>query len=73
MREGYAVTVTKWGEPILTIECEYLSGAELSEDDKRAVFDAGTHLKSFAGDPDAPAKCFICGCVGGCDVDCPNI
>lgn len=54
MREGYAVTVTKWGEPILTIERECLSGAELSDDDARAVFDAGKHLCAFAGDPDAP-------------------
>lgn len=54
MREGYAVTVTKWGEPILTIERECLSGAELSAEDERAVFEAGKHLCSFVGDPDAP-------------------
>ena len=53
MREGYAVTVTKWGEPILTIERECLSGAELSDEDERAVFEAGQHLCAFSGDPDA--------------------
>ena len=61
MREGYAVQVLRWGEPILTIEHECLSGAELSEDDARAVFEAGAHLQSFAGDPDVPRQCFACG------------
>ncbi len=37
MREGYAVQVLKWGEPILTIEHECLSGAELSAEDQRAI------------------------------------
>ena len=53
MKEGYSVTVSKWGEPILTIEPHCLSGAELSDDDSRAIWDAGEHLKSFAGDPEA--------------------
>lgn len=53
MRDGYSVTVMKWGKPILTIEPNCLSGAELSDDDSRAIWDAGEHLKSFAGDPDA--------------------
>ncbi len=55
MKEGYSVTVSKWGEPILTIEPNCLSGDDLSDDDSRAIWDAGEHLKSFAGDPDGPA------------------
>lgn len=53
MKEGYSVTVSKWGEPILTIEPNCLSGADLSDEDSRAIWAAGEHLKSFAGDPDA--------------------
>lgn len=53
MKEGYSVTVFKCGEPILTVEPNCLSGADLSGDDSRAIWDAGEHLKSFAGDPDA--------------------
>ncbi len=41
MKEGYSVTVFKWGEPILAIEPSCLSGADLSYDDCRAIFDAG--------------------------------
>lgn len=52
MKEGYSVTVSKWGKPILTIEPNMLSGADLSDDDTRAIWDAGEHLKSFAGTTD---------------------
>lgn len=50
MREGYAVQVLHLGEPILTIERAMLSGkAELSNEDKAAIDDAGEHLIAFAG------------------------
>ena len=54
MREGYSVTVSKFGEPILTIEREMLSGAELSAEDEQAIRDAGEHLLAFVG-PEPPA------------------
>jgi hypothetical protein len=50
MREGYAVQVLHLGEPILTIERTMLSGkAELSDEDKAAIDEAGEHLIAFAG------------------------
>jgi hypothetical protein len=50
MRKGYSVTVSKHGEPILTIEREMLGGkAELSAEDEEAIRDAGEHLLSFIG------------------------
>ncbi len=50
MREGYAVQVLYHGEPILTIERTMLSGkADLSDEDKAAIDDAGEHLIAFAG------------------------
>ncbi len=77
MREGYAVQILKWGEPILTIEHECVSGAELSDDDERAIWESGESLKSFVGDPDAPATCFICGGTDECDccveISSPNM
>lgn len=55
MRKGYSVTVSKWGEPILTIEREMLSGkAELSAEDEAAIRDAGEHLLSFIGSEEPP-------------------
>jgi hypothetical protein len=58
MRSGYAVIVTKDGEPILTIEREMLSGqAEFSTDDEAAIRDAGEHLLAFIG----PEPCSVCG------------
>jgi hypothetical protein len=54
MRRGYSVTVSKHGVPILTIEHEWLSGAELSAEDEQAIRDAGEHLLSFVG-PEPPA------------------
>ena len=55
MRQGYSVTVSKNGEPILTIEREMLSGAELSAEDEEAIRDAAEHLLAFVGSPDADA------------------
>lgn len=50
MREGYAVQVLHLGEPILTIERAMLSGkAEMSDEDKAAIDEAGEHLIAFAG------------------------
>ena len=61
MREGYAVTVTKWGEPILTIEHECLSGAELTDEDQVEVRTAGQSLIAFIGTPpDGIPTCVIC-------------
>ena len=74
MRKGYAVTVSKYGEDILTIEHECLSGKELSDDESRAVWEAGEHLMSFVGDPDADHRCFICGSTDECgfqSAECP--
>lgn len=72
MREGYAVTVSRWGEGILTIEREMLSGnPDLSDGDQRAIWEAGQSLMSFVGDPDAQKECFACGGVDRCKDDCP--
>ncbi len=50
MRDGYAVQVLHLGEPILTIERAMLSGkADLSDEDKAAIDEAGEHLIAFAG------------------------
>lgn len=62
MREGYSVTVSKHGEPILTIESAMLSGAELSAEDEQAIRDAGQHLLSFIG-PEL-VECPRCGGSG---------
>lgn len=69
MREGYSVTVSKWGEPILTIEHEALSGApEFSPEDEEAIRSAAEHLKCFIGD--GPKHCFACGGVDAHRDDC---
>jgi hypothetical protein len=52
MKDGYSVTVSKWGEPILTIEPNCLSGKDLTEDECEAIWDAGQHLCSFVGRPE---------------------
>lgn len=70
MRDGYSVTVSKNGEPILTIEREMLSGiATFSDEERRAVRDAGYHLLAFIG-PEKTA-CFLCDGVDQCEPDCP--
>jgi hypothetical protein len=57
MREGYSVTVSKLGEPILTIERRMLSGkSELSDEDEQAIRDAAEHLRSFVGPPPSERK-----------------
>lgn len=80
MREGYSVTVRRWGEEILTIEPNMLSGDQnLSDDDLRGIRGAGEHLLGFvgdhllgfAGDPDAPQRCFVCCGEAKCAADCP--
>lgn len=72
MREGYGVIVTKLGEPILTIERSMLSGqAELSDEDVRAIRDAGEHLIGFAGH--GTYHCFVCGSEEGHRNDCALI
>lgn len=70
MREGYSVTVSRNGEPILTIERQMVSGqSDLSKDDAAAIRDAGEHLVAFAG-PET-YTCFACGGVVACRTDCP--
>ena len=69
MREGYSVTVSKNGEPILTIDRTMLSGlGDLSKEDTDAIRDAGEHLIGFAG-PETQV-CFACGSTGECAQDC---
>lgn len=71
MRKGYSVTVSKHGEPILTIEREMVSGqAELSKADEQAIRDAAAHLLSVVG-PDSNA-CFACGSEGEHLAECPT-
>ena len=70
MREGYAVQVLKWGEPILTIEHEMLSGkAECTPDEEQAMRDGSEHLMGFIGNGE-PTPCFVCGGVEACRPDC---
>lgn len=71
MREGYSVTVSKWGEPILTIEHEMLSGKpDFTPEDEESIRDASRHLISFIGDGE-PQPCFACGGASECEEDCP--
>ena len=70
MREGYSVTVSKHGEPILTIERSMLSGqSEFSAADAAAVRDAAEQMLSFIG-PET-TRCFACGAEAECRSDCP--
>lgn len=70
MRDGYSVTVSKNGEPILTIERRMLSGiATFSDEERQAVRDAGENLLAFIG-PDKTA-CFLCDGIDQCEPDCP--
>lgn len=72
MREGYSVTVSRWGEPILTMERAMLSGQPaFSPEDEEAIRDAGDHLKSFIGE--GSQRCFLCGGVHQCRSDCQPI
>lgn len=64
MRKGYTVQVLHLGEPILTIESTMLCGkAELSDEDKAAIDDAGEHLIAFAG-LRLPVSTFSCEPLG---------
>ena len=72
MREGYSVTVSKLGEPILTIERTMLSGQpEFSKEDEAAIRECAEHLLAFIG-PDK-FHCFMCGGVEGHLDDCALI
>lgn len=72
MREGYSVTVLKWGEPILTIEHSMISGkSTLTQEDEDAIRDGGRHLTSFAGTGE-PQPCFACGSTAECEDYCPQ-
>ena len=51
----WSVTVSRGGEPIVTIEPEMLSGREISEQDEKAIREAALNLLAFIGDP-APAS-----------------
>ena len=69
MRRGYAVTVFKDGEAILTVERSMLAGnADLSDADQDAIRDAGEHLLAFVG----PEICSVCGVRRKCDDACPS-
>jgi hypothetical protein len=73
MKDGYAVTVTQWGDQVVTIEETALSGRELSDEDCEAIREAARHLMSFVGDG-TPTPCFLCGarypepCRDDCEV-----
>lgn len=70
MRAGYAVVIEHLGEEILRIDPSILAGkAELTDDDIKAIRDAGEHLIAFAG-PER-VNCFACGGEDGKHFDCP--
>lgn len=49
--EHWSVTVTRNGEPLVTIETDCLSGKpEFSEEDEETIRDAARHLLSFIGE-----------------------
>ncbi len=66
MRDGYSVTVTKHGDPILTIGPDLSGLSEFSPEDEQAIRDAGEHLLAFIG----PERCSVCGAVLPCGDDC---
>lgn len=70
MRPGYSVTVSKNGEPILTIGPDLSGLSEFSDEDANAIRDAGEHLLSFIG-PAGPHECFACGGSAAHRADCP--
>jgi len=47
--QHWAVTVSRNGEEIVTIESNCLSGRELSNEDERVIRNAAEHLLSFVG------------------------
>lgn len=53
--QHWAVTVSRNGTDILTIESNCLSGRDLSPEDARIVRDCGRHLLAFIGDPATPS------------------
>ena len=46
---GYSVTIERYGEQVLTIEENCLSGKELSDEDEDGIYNMATHLLSFLG------------------------
>ena len=61
MMDHWAVTVSRSGEEIVTIESNCLSGREISQEDENAIRTAALHLLAFIGESGAP-----------CD-DCPPV
>jgi hypothetical protein len=51
----WAVTVSRGGEEIVTIESNCLSGSELSPEDEDTIRTAASHLLAFIGDPAPPS------------------
>ena len=49
--EHWGVTVDTFGEQIVRIETEYLSGREISDVDESTIRRAAEHLLAFIGDP----------------------
>lgn len=71
MRTGYSVVVMKNGDPILTIGPCLCGLSEFTDEDQRAIREAGEHLISFMGPSNPP--CFLCGGVTECKADCPLV
>lgn len=49
-QKHWAVSVSREGETILTIESNCLAGRDLSAEDQQCVRDCARHLLSFVGD-----------------------
>lgn len=49
--QHWAVTVSRNGEDVVTIESNCLSGREISAEDEETIRKAAHHLLSFIGDP----------------------
>lgn len=59
MTGHWAVTVSRNGEELVTIESNCLSGKpEFSAEDERVIREAAAHLKAFIGEP----KAEVCQC-----------
>lgn len=56
MSDHWAVTVSRNGEEIVTIESECLAGREISEADEEAIRTAAHHLLAFIGDGAPPPR-----------------
>ena len=49
MGKGWAVEVSRWGETIVTIEENCLSGRDISDEDADLIRGCAEHLLSFVG------------------------